>query len=124
MTMPQKKKAAHSRRTKTDRSNFAVALQHLKRLKYPERREAIRLANNAFLQQFCNHLKKLRHAKVKAGTKKVLKQHKKQLRQLLSKKGNMSKRRYLLSQDGGGILRTLLRYIPIVGPIVDLIDRS
>ena len=124
MTMAGKKKASRKRQAKKGRSNFATALQRLKRLKYPDRREAIRMANNNFIRQFCNHLKKLRHVKVKAGTKKVLRDHKKQLRQFLNKKGYTSKRQFLLSQQGGGILKTLLRYIPIVGPFVDLIDRS
>ena len=119
-----KKAASHRRRGKRAHSNFATALQRLKKLKAAEQKQAMRMANNTFIRQFCKQLKTLKHAKLTAKSKKALRRHRKQLRQLVSSRTGMSKRRRMLSQGGGGLLKTILRYVPVIGPFVDLIDRS
>ena len=80
------------------------------------------MANDAFIRQFCKYLKKLKHAKLSSKTKKALQKHKKQLRQLLNNRTGLSKRRHMLSQGGGGFLRTILSSVPVIGPILDIID--
>ena len=110
-----------SRRGKSS-SNFSHAIKRLKKLRAKEQHEAIGMANNKFIRQLCKEVKKLKHAKLSPKGAKALRKHRKQLRQLLNSRTGMSKRRRILSQRGGGILKTILRYVPIVGPFVDMID--
>jgi hypothetical protein len=116
-----------ARRKKTSRrgrksSSFEKALLRLKKLKSSDQHHAMSMANNAFIRQFCKRLKTLKHAKLSPKNRRVLKKHKKQLRQLINPRIGISKRRQLLSQKGSGFLRTALKFVPIVGPILDFID--
>ena len=79
------------------------------------------MANATFIRQFCKQLKKLKRAKLSPKAKKDLLKHKKQLRQLLHPHTDMSKRRRMLTQGGGGFLKTILRYVPYIGPIVSML---
>ena len=114
------KKTAH-RRKSTSHVNFTNALRRLKKLKPSEQHQAMSMANNAFIKQFCKHLKKLKHAKLSPKTRKALRKHKKVIRQLIHTRTGMSKRRRILTQKGSGILGSLIRAVPIVGSVVDLI---
>ena len=102
-------------------SNFSVALKRLKKLKPNEQRQAIHMANDKFIRKLCNELKVLKHAKLPPKRKKALQKHKKKLRQLINARTSVSKRRHILTQKGGGILKGILSAIPIVGTIADLI---
>ena len=121
--MPPKRKSFRkksSRRQKMSNS-FKKALQRLKKLNAAEQHEAIRMANNKFIRQLCAQVKKLKHAKLSPHGKKAVRKHKRALRALASPHTGMSKRRRILSQGGSGILKTILSYVPGVGPFVKFI---
>lgn len=107
---------------KKSSKNFANALRRLKKLNARDQHQAIGMANNTFIRQLCTQLKKLKHAKLTPKSKKELRKHKKRLRQLLSPRIGMSKRRRLLTQGGGGFLKAILRQIPVLGTVIDVID--
>lgn len=119
-----KRMSHHGRRRRklTSEKNFVQAVRRLRKLKTNQQHQAINMANNTFIRQLCNVLKKMKHAKLSAKTKKSLKRHKKKLRNLLHTNIGMSKRRQMLSQSGGGFLKTILRSIPIVGTVLDVIN--
>lgn len=116
------RRKAMRRRKKASRSNFATALRRLKSLKSSKRQQAISMANNSFIRQFCKELKKLRNKKLTPKKKRSLQKYTKQLRQLVNAKTPISKRRHILSQKGGGILKAILSSIPVVGNVLNAIN--
>ena len=118
------KRKVHRKKTRrtNKRSNFAHALQRLKSLKGNEQQQAMNMANNNFIRQFCSYLKKLKRMKLTRKKKQALQKHKKQLRQLVNARTPISKRRHILTQSGGGILRSILSSIPVVGTVLNVID--
>ena len=111
-----------SRRGKAMSSSFILAVKRLKKLKASERSQAMSMANATFIRQFCEQLKKLRHAKLAPKKRKILQKNKKLLQQLVNKRTSLSKRRRILTQSGGGFLKNILSYIPIVGTVMKIID--
>lgn len=121
--MARKIKGKSSRRkSKKATSKFANAIRRLKGLKASDQHQALSMANITFIRQFCKMIKKLKHAKLSPKHKTALKKHKKKIRKLLNSRTGMSKRRQMLTQGGGGFLKSLLSAIPVVGTVVDLID--
>ena len=112
---------ARRKTSRQGKSHFIQSLLRLKKLNKNDRTKAISMANNHFIRQLCQHVKKLKRAKVSAKAKKNLKKHRKSLRSLINKRTSMTKRRQLLTQRGGGILDSILSSIPIVGSIYDVI---
>ena len=108
---------------KSKKTSFLIALRRLKKLKPNDRIKAMSMANNSFIRQLCQHLKKLKRAKLSPSNRKQLQKHKKQLRLLTSSRTGLSKRRRILTQSGGGILGAILRGIPVVGPLLSLLDK-
>lgn len=125
-SMTRKRKTSVRRRRHTKRkqkaSKFSNALHRLKKLNASQQSQAIKMSNNAFIRQFCNQIRKLKHAKLSAKVRTKLRKHRKNIRKLLHKSTSMESRRKLLSQKGGGFLKNLLTSIPIVGDIVSAID--
>ena len=110
----KKQRKASNRRArgkKSTSSNFYLILKRLKNLKASEQRQAMSMANAAFIKQFCKQLKKLRRAKLSHKNKMSLQKHKSKLRELVSNRTLMSKRRRILSQGGGGFLIPILRFL-------------
>ena len=103
-------------------SNFSNALRRLKKLKASDQQEAMKMANATFIRQFCQVLRKLKHTRLSAKKRRALQKYKRELRQLVGAKTSISKRRHLLSQKGGGILKSILSAIPIVGNVLSVID--
>lgn len=125
--MARKRKSStqhHGRKKKKKKSapKFTSALRRLKKLNATQQRQAIKLANNAFIRQFCNQIKQLKHVKLSPKVRSKFRKHKKNIRKLLHKSTSMESRRKLLSQKGGGFLKNLLTSIPIIGDIVSAID--
>ena len=115
------KKVSHRRKRRKSSSshkNFSQALQRLKKLKASEQHQAMSMANNAFIRQFCKSLKKMKHVKLSGKKSSALRKHKKQIRQLINARTAMSKRRQILSQKGSGLLKNLLSIFPGVGPVL------
>ena len=113
-----RRKKAHGKST----SKFLAAIKRLKKLKSHQQSQAIHMANDAFIRQFCNRVKKLKHAKLTPKTRTKLRKYRKSLKKLLSKSTSMSSRRKMLGQRGGGFLKNLLSAIPIVGDIISGLD--
>ena len=82
----------------------------------------MKMANASFIRQFCKVLKKLKHAKLSPKKRRTLQKYKKELRQLINAKATISKQRRLLTQKGGGIIKSILSAIPVVGNILHVID--
>ena len=118
------RKRSKQRHTYRRTSNFTQALKRLRKLKSNEQRQAIGMANDAFIRHLCKELQLLKHAKLTGKKRQALRKHRKQLQRLISNRTSMNKRRHILSQKGGGILRGILSAIPIVGGLYDLISGS
>lgn len=116
-TKAKRSKQRHNRSS----SNFSNAIRKLKKLKANDQREAIKMANDTFIRQFCQEIKLLKRAKLSPKKRKALKKHKKQLQRLVNARTSASKQRHILTQKGGGILKSILSSIPIVGSVIDLI---
>lgn len=112
-----KRRQAHHRTP-----NFSQAVKRLKKLKVKEQRQAIAMANDTFIRHLCRELKMLRHIKLTPKKRQALQKHRKKLQRLINSRTAMSKRRHILTQKGGGLLKSILSAIPIVGSVVDLID--
>lgn len=124
--MAKKRSVKQRRKGKTRRSNsqkrghFRQILMKVKKLKSPQRLQALRLANSKFIREFCSHVRKLRHAKLSQTKMKKLKRHSKILRKLANNKSSIKVKRQILSQKGSGFIFPLLAsLIPsVIGSIV------
>lgn len=101
-------KKRSQRRKKPDK--FQKALIQLKRLPKSKLPQAMRMANNSFIRQFCSRINRLKHAKVNANRSKVLRSNKTKLRKLVSKRTSIQSKRKLLSQRGG--------FLPLLLPLI------
>ena len=116
------RKSSKRRQANRRTPNFSQAVKRLKKLKAKEQRQAISMANDTFIRHLCRELKILRHIKLTPKKRQALRKHKKKLQRLIKCHTAMSKRRHILTQKGGGFLKSILSAIPIVGTVVDLID--
>lgn len=114
------KQYGHSKRRRS--TAFSRALIRLKKLRAPQQRQAMSMANNAFIRQFVNHVKKLKHKKLPLRTAKTFRKHRKQIRRLVNPRTSMLKRRALLTQRGGGMLFDFLKSLPVVGDAINLVE--
>lgn len=110
-------KKNHSRKRKQCNATFSKALQHLKRMKRGSQSTALSSANSKFIHQFCNHVKKLKFAKVSPTLRKRLKRQRKHIHKLISSKTSMKSKRSMLSKQKGGFLPLLLAALPALGSI-------
>ena len=97
------------------------ALQRLKMLNSTDQHEALRMADNKFIRQLCAQVKKLKHVNLSPQEKKIVRKHKRAFRTLASPHTGMSKRRRILSQNGSGIFKSLLKMVPIVGAFANFL---
>ena len=116
-----RRRSSRGHKTQKRKNHFMKSLLRLKQLKKHDRTRAISMANNYFIRQLCQNVKKLKRAKLSPKARKSLRKHKKSLHSLISNRTSMSKQRQLLSQRGGGILDSILSSIPIVGSVYDAI---
>ena len=115
------KKRGGKRTKKSSNSKFLTALNRLKKLKKHERRQAMSMANDSFIRQFCSKVKSLKHAKVSAKTQKALRRHKKKLQKLMNTRTSISQKRAILSQRGGGkidVFDVILAALPFVAAVL------
>ena len=112
-----------SRRPKRRQSSrkgatFRRALLRLKKLKGHHQSQAIGMANDTFIRQMCQGVKKLRYSKkVNRQSARRLKRHRANLRQLVSPRLSVQKKRKLLSQRGGIIPAIIPLLLSAIGPI-------
>ena len=117
-----RKKSARKKRKNRATSKFNYALRRLKTLKAPQQRQALSMANNAFLRHFVNHIKKLKRVKLPLRASKAFRKHRKTVRKLVNSRTSMSKRRTILSQKGKGSIFDFIKSIPIIGDGISLIQ--
>ena len=113
LTIMARRKSSRRGKTQKKNSKFVQTLHRLKKLKKKDRCRAISMANDHFIRQLCQHVKKLRCAKLSSKAKKKLWKHRKTFRALINKGTSIRKRRQLLTQHGGDIVDKALRSIPI-----------
>ena len=97
----RRRKRVKGRRGKANSKSFATTLRNLSSLPPSQRVQAMKSANDKFIRQFCNSVKKLRHHPVSPHTSKQLRRQSKKLRKLVSAKTSISTKRRMLSQRGG-----------------------
>ena len=113
--MARTKRSAPKRRTKSTpkrrskkttpkrpkKTAFANAVRKLSRLRAPQRVQAMKLANNNFVRQFCQNVNQLRRAHLPPHMEKKLQQSSTKLRKLVSRKTSLKSKRDMLAQRGG-----------------------
>ena len=120
----QRKKAVRRRRGKTSSKSFVTALRRLSSLRPSQRIQAVKLANDKFIRQFCNGVKKLRHRPVPPRTLKQLRRQSTKLRKLVSAKTSIKAKRNMLTQRGGFLPMLIAPLISaLAGSIVGAIRR-
>ena len=103
------KRASRKRASKKRGKNaFTNALRKLTSLQPPQRAQAMKVANNTFVRQFCQKVKSLRRARLPPSLQKRLTRNSKHLRKLVSSKTSIASKRNMLSQQRGGFLLSLL----------------
>lgn len=112
--MRKQRRHVAKKRTSVNRkhAHFKIVLLKLKKLKAPQRVKALRMSNATFIRELCQHVRKLRHARLSPAFAKKLKRHSKVLRKLIHKKSSINVKRKLLTQRGGGIL------LPLIGALI------
>ena len=113
-----KKNRGKKRGKKPCQSKFSDAFCQLKKLKGKQQGQAMSMANDSFIRQFCSRVKKLKYAKLPPKLESKLRRHRKKLRMLTNSKTSISKKRKALSQRGGAFLSLLAAALPILGPLL------
>ena len=88
------------------------------KLSASQRLQAMKVANNKFINDLSNQVKKLRRARISPKIRKRLSQQSKNLRKFTSRKTPVSAKRRMLTQQRGGILPLLFAALPALGSIV------
>ena len=101
----RRKRTVKRRRGKGNTQSFVTTLRRLLSLRPSQRIQAMKLANDKFIQQFCNSIKKLRHTPVSPRVQRQLQQQSRNLRKLVSTKTNISTKRKMLCQRGSGAFK-------------------
>jgi len=112
-----KKKKRVSKRKTSSSSSFKVVLNRIKKLKPAQRMQAMKLANNKFINDFTREVKKLRYARMSPKMKTRLRRQSKNLNKFISRKTTVANRRRMLTQRGG-FLPLLLAALPALGSII------
>ena len=82
-----------------------------------QQRQALMMANDAFICQLCAQVKKLRHQPLSAPVKKRMQKQKKNLQKFVLQKTSANVRRKMLTQRGG-FLPMLLSALSAVGAML------
>lgn len=98
-------------------SSFKAVLNKIKKLRPSQRTQAMKLANNKFINDFTREVKKLKHARVSSKIKNRLRRQSKKLNKFISRKTSTANRRRMLTQRGG-FLPLLLAALPALGSII------
>ena len=98
-------------------SKFNRVMKRLKQMNSNQQRQAIMMANDAFIRQLSNQAKKLRHINLNAPLRKRVHRQKKKLQKLVLPKTSIRTKRKMLSQRGG-FLPLLISALPVVGAML------
>ena len=102
------------------KSKLVHAMNKLKNMGASRRVEEVAAAPDRLIRDMSTALRKVRKRKVTLpkGLANQVRKHAKTLRTLSNPRLSIKKKRSLMTQKGGGILGTIARLIPIVGPLV------
>ena len=103
------------------------AMNKLKNMGASRRVQEVAAAPDRLIRDMSTALQKVRKRKVTLpkGLAKQVKKHAKALRSLSNPRLSIKKKRNLIKQKGGGILGTIARLIPVVGPLLgNILDSS
>ena len=118
------KRTVKRRHGKGSSKTFVTTLRRLSSLQPSQRVQAMKSANDKFIRQFCNSVKKLRHQPVSSKTLKQLRRQSLKLRKLVSAKTSINTKRRMLSQRGGFLPMLLAPIISaLAGTIISAIRR-
>ena len=98
-------------------SKFNRVMKRLKQMNSNQQRQALTMANDAFIRQLSNQVKKLRHINLNAPLRKKVQRQKKKLQKLVLPKTSIRTKRKMLTQRGG-FLPLLISALPAVGAMV------
>ena len=116
-----KRRRTNKRKRNTSRrksSSFCATLKKIKKLTPSQRIQAMKLANNKFINDMSRQVKKLRRARVSPKMRKRLSHQSKNLRKFANPKTTLSAKRHMLTQQRGGFLPLLLAALPALGSII------
>ena len=117
-TKRRSKRRSKRRQSSSQGATFRRALLRLKNLKGRHQSQAIGMANDTFIRQMCQGVKKLRYnKKVNRQSARRLQRHRANLRQLVSPSLSVHKKRKLLSQRGGILPALIPLLLSAVGPV-------
>ena len=115
------------RRSHGVKSKLIHAMSKLKNMGASRRVEEVAAAPDRLIRDMSTALRKVRKRNVTLpqGLAKQVKKHATALKTLSNARVSIKKKRSLIRQKGGGIIGTIAKLIPIVGPIVgSLLDPS
>ena len=121
----KRQKTVKKRGGKQNKKSFANALRKLSALTPSQRVAAMKLANDKFIRQFCQHVKSLRYKPLSSKHRNQLRRQSKELRKMLSAKTSIKSKRKMLTQRGG-ILPLLLAPLisTLAGSIIPAVTKS
>jgi hypothetical protein len=115
-----KKGRTKGRRGQVVKPKLIHAMNKLKNMGASRRVEEVAAAPDGLIRDMSTALHKARkrNMTLPKGLAKQVKKHAKALRTLSNPRVSIKKKRNLISQKGGGILATIARLIPVVGPVL------
>ena len=119
-TSKRRRKSRRGRRRQSVKPKLVIAMNKLKNMGASRRVAEISAAPDKLIRDMSSALHKARRHSVSLpkGLAKQVKKHAKSLRLLSNPRISVKKKRTLMKQKGGGILGTVARLIPIIGPII------
>ena len=126
-TSKQRGKRSRKRATKRQRivkPKLIHAMHKLKNMGASRRVRELDAAPDTLIRDMSTALNKARkkkNIKLPKGLAKQVKKHTKALRMISNPRLSIKKKRTLIKQKGGGILGTIARLIPVVGPVLGTI---
>ena len=101
---------------------FKSVIHQLKRMKAPQRIQAMKMANDKFIRHMSNEVRKLRYKPLPTPVRNQMKRNARNIRKFISRKTSVRAKRRMLTQRGGfigpliaGLGATLLG--PLVGSL-------
>ena len=118
--MSRKTNTRHAKKTSKKSAKkltkFQTALIRLRNLPRGKQQQAMSMANNKFIDQFCSHVKRLKYAKLNARQRKLLRKQRAKLQSLIKKRTTIQRKPQILSQRGGFIPFLLPLLASVVAP--------
>ena len=99
-------------------SSFRAVLKKVEKLTPSQRVQAMKIANNKFINELTRHVQKLQYAHVPPNMQRRLKRQARKLRKFTNRKTTVLTKRRMLTHQRGGFLPLLLAALPALGSIV------